>query len=149
MEGNAAIPGWILPFLFSVSLWIGVLYIISFLSGWQSLARVYPMLHTLSGERFRFESASMRAGMGYGNCLTMEANAQGLRISTLFLFRIGHRSLFIPWEDIAAELDSFLWFKYAKLRFAKCSNIPFSISVKLAEKLSQASGFQFKVDGTG
>ena len=149
MEGNAAFPEWFWPFVFLaifVFVWACLCYFISVLGGWRSLARVYPASQFLPGERFRFRSAWMGAGINYRISLTLEANTQGLHISVFLPLRIGHPSLFIPWEEISAEPEMFFWLRKANLQFAKCPEIPFSISIKLAEKLSQASGFLFKVE---
>ena len=136
-----------LPVLFFAG-WVVVSNIIALLTGWRDLALAYRAQEPFSGERFRFRSGRMRMGMGYNNMLTVGTNMYGLYLAVFLPFRIGHPPLFIPWSDISAEPDKVLWVKMTKLTFAKCPTIPFIIPGNLAEKLSQASGLQLKIEDT-
>jgi len=110
-------------------------------SGWWKLSQFYRARVSPDGKKLWFQSASMRMGMNYGNCLILVVNPDGIYLSVLFLFRIGHPPLFIPWTDIAMRERRFLFFfKQAELRFAKSSSIPFVISRRLMDKISDALG---------
>jgi hypothetical protein len=68
-------------------------------------------------------------------------NPNGIYLSVLFIFRIGHPPLFIPWPDVSMREKRFLiFFKQVELRFAKCSSIPFVISRRLMNRISEALG---------
>jgi hypothetical protein len=83
----------------------------------------------------------MRMGTSYGNCLIVGLNPDGIYLSVFFLFRIGHPPLFIPWPDVSMRERRFLFFfKQVELRFAKCSSIPFVISRRLMNRISDALG---------
>lgn len=83
----------------------------------------------------------MRMGTNYGSCLIVGVNPEGIRLSVLFLFRIGHPPLFIHWPEVSMREKRFLFFfKQVELRFAKCSSIPFVISRRLMNKISDALG---------
>jgi hypothetical protein len=83
----------------------------------------------------------MRLGMNYGSCVNVGVNQNGLYLSVVFLFRLGHPPLFIPWPDISAtKKRGFFFFKLVELRFAKCPRIPFVISQRLMDKISDALG---------
>ncbi len=50
---------------------------------------------------------------GYGNCLTVAVSGAGVRLSVLFLFRIMHPPLVIPWSAIESVVSQEqLWFGY-------------------------------------
>jgi hypothetical protein len=84
-----------------VGLWIGVGLLVAYLGGWATLAKVYRHSDEFRGERRRFQSARMRWGINYGSCLTVGATPRGLYLAALFIFRIGHPPLFMPWTDIS------------------------------------------------
>jgi hypothetical protein len=77
--------------------WCFVVWMISFMSGWQRLAAAYPALDEPSGERFGMEGA--RIGLAnYKGCLVVHSSPGGLHLSVWTLFRPGHAPLFIPWS---------------------------------------------------
>jgi hypothetical protein len=80
--------------------WAGVSYLLSMLGGWSRLAEYYRLESDFQGERWKFQSASMRLGVNYNNVLTIGVNSTGVLLEVLFLFRMGHPPLFIPWSDI-------------------------------------------------
>jgi hypothetical protein len=41
----------------------------------------------------------MRLSANYGGCLTVGSDAAGLYLAVMFLFRVGHPPLFIPWDE--------------------------------------------------
>ncbi len=123
---------------------IGLVGIVSFLisrvSGWSALANFYRSSGEFLGQVWRFQSGQFRWHMGYNNCLTIGANASGLYLSTFFILRIGHPSLFIPWSDVSATLQKSFWGRYLEFRFSQAPNIPLRISLPLGEKVLKASG---------
>ncbi len=128
-----------LPFF--VTLWVGVSLLISGIAGWRELAKVYRAAMPFTGRRWWFQSAEMRWRTSYGGCMNIGANKDGLYLSVLFLFRLGHPPLFIPWPDISAiERRSWLLFKMVELRCRKVPTVPIRIYRRLAEKISEAAG---------
>jgi hypothetical protein len=67
-------------------------------------------------------------------------------MSIFFLFRAGHPALFIPWADISGVTKRVWKVRVVILRFERCPKIPFWISKRLADNISQASGVQFFSD---
>jgi hypothetical protein len=126
--------------------WILFAIPVSYMSGWHHLAKVYRASQPQSGERFRPWAASMRWNVNYNGMLSVAAGPQGLYLSMIFLFRPGHPPLFIPWADISATVERRWWFTLAKLRFKGYDSTFLLIPLKLAQKLSTASGFQFQVE---
>ena len=88
--------------LFLVSVWMLVLRIISAASGWSRLAKRYSEERPFLGETRRFESA--RFGVAnYNGMLIIGANASGLYLVPMRIFRPFHRPLLIPWAEICVD----------------------------------------------
>jgi hypothetical protein len=137
----------ILFFLFFVGLWCAVSMGLSLIGGWFELASVYPLPRTFEGTRWHFRSANMRFGSHYGSCLTVGADPTGLFMKTLFLFRLGHAPLFIPWNSISIrEVRYFLIFPRVQFRFQNAPSIPLYLSVGLGRRLREAAGSAWPVD---
>ncbi|MEM0962445.1 MAG: hypothetical protein AAGK21_07935 [Bacteroidota bacterium] len=78
--------------------WSGVVWLIA-QAAWARLAAVYATDLSASGVTFR--GISGRVGMSsYTNALTVSIEPEGLRLSTMILFRPGHPPLLIPWDEI-------------------------------------------------
>ena len=78
----------------------------------------------------------MKRMTNYNNVLTIGANREGLYLSVLFIFRLGHPPLFIPWTETAFKEKEGKFYDRCELRFARCPEIPFIISKKLMQKIS-------------
>ncbi len=127
--------------LFFAAFWCGIVALISSMSGWRELSRIYRATASPDGKRFWFQSASMRRGTNYGNCLILWVNPNGIYLSLFIPFRIGHPPLFIPWPDVSMkEKQAFFFFKQVELRFSKCPSIPFVISRRLMSRISNTLG---------
>jgi len=126
--------------LLIIGLWFGVNLVISFVSGWAELARVYRFRGQFLGETWSFQSGQMRMLMGIGNAMKVGADQQGLYLSLLFMFRPGKPPLYVPWQDIATREGRFLFWNYVELRFRQAPNVYLQISKVLAHKLAMASG---------
>jgi hypothetical protein len=132
-----------------IAVWCGIVFFLSLFSGWQELSQYYRPPAPFNGPRFWFQTASMRLRVGYNNCLIVGANKEGLHVSILFPFRIGHSPLFFPWVDISvAEKRGFL-LRGFELGFSRCPSIPFVISKRLMNKISKASGGMIRIPGDG
>jgi hypothetical protein len=95
--------------VFFVVMWVGVLALISVLSGWGTLARQYPMPPNAGASpaagTFSLVSAFLNRSR-YSGCLKVTVGPEGLGLSVLGLFRMNHPPLLIPWnaiEDLRAE----------------------------------------------
>jgi hypothetical protein len=78
--------------------WCGVIWLISQLSGWGALAQRYRTQQTPMGKRWSWQYG-MIGWAGYNGILLLTANADGLFMETMWLFRFGNPRLFIPWRD--------------------------------------------------
>jgi hypothetical protein len=130
------------PAFFAPFIWILVSFIISRVGGWSLLARVYlAQADTLDGDSWRFQSIQMRWGTNYGNCVTVRADPLGLGLSVLFLLRLGHPPLLIPWSDITmVTVKKFRFFpSWIEFRFRLEPSIPIRINNKLFSKILNSS----------
>jgi hypothetical protein len=143
MAGNAA------PFAFFALfplLWCAITYLIAWIGGWRDLADVYSDTRDFQGELFRMRSGTMRAHVGYNNCLTFGANRQGLVLKVFALFRPGHPPLFVPWVDIVGRPGKIWFFPATIVTFKRVPGVPLKIAVRLGRDLEQAAGGAFRVE---
>jgi len=107
-----------------------VSYLISFIGGWRQLSMVYPRKNLPVGRRFSWQT--MKLGFSnYGSCITIHSSAEGLDLSVMFIFRVGHPPLFIPWSEFQeARARRFLWYKYVEIDIGS----PKLVTLKFSEK---------------
>ncbi len=86
------------PFGF-VLIWGGVVWLLSWLSGWQRLARHYRTELRPTGKPIG-PFWAMLGLVSHRGTLTLQAAPEGLYLSIMVLFRIGHPPLLIPWSAI-------------------------------------------------
>ena len=127
--------------IFLVALGCTLPLFIAAMSGWSMLRRRFSQTFPFTGEAWKWQSARMRLGCNYNNCLTVGADASGLYLSVLFLIRIGHPPLFLPWQEITIRRRSKRpLFRYVELRLGRDEQVPFMIRERLAERLKSAAG---------
>jgi hypothetical protein len=140
------------PILFAAILWISMWLlvggIISFVSGWSSLARVYRTASSFDGAKWRMQSGRMRWLMGYNNVLTIGANQQGLYLATMFLFRFMHPPLLVPWSEIKVQKNKGWVFEYVTFTLGRELAIPLRIRGTLGTNLQHAAGGAWPVEET-
>lgn len=125
--------------LLFAGIWIGVSVLISKTRGWSTLSKTYRLLKPFNGRRWSYQNAQLRSGGLYGKCLTIGVNSEGLYLSVLFLFRIGHPPLFIPWTDISiVEKEGMLL--TIEFNFQRAPSVPLRISKRLALRMAEAAG---------
>jgi hypothetical protein len=126
------------PFFF-VGMWVLVCFFLSIMDGWQWLSEKYSFKNKFEGKKHGGISG-MLCGVGFHGILSAGADKNGLYLSVLFPFRIGHPPLFIPWEEITCGKQKILFFKYAVLEFEKAPGVLLMIPEKIVWTLSEESG---------
>ena len=118
---------------------------LSRLSGWSLLARRFRASEPFSGESWSWQSASLRWGIHYNNCLTIGASPEALYLSVTPLFRF--LSLFtpplrVPWREIEVRTGKafFGFYETALLRIGIEERVSFRVGGKLVDRLRQAAG---------
>lgn len=89
-------------------LWIAIIKMTARFSGWMKLAKLYPGADTSSGDRCGYASAGLRWLVGYNRCLTITVSAQGIHMRPMFMFRIDHAPILIPWDAVLKIEDKSL-----------------------------------------
>jgi len=127
--------------VFLVFLWVLISLFLAGTGGWRALARRYGDRGPFEGERRRLQSVRLRAGVNYGNCVTVGRGPRGLRLSMLAPFSIGHTPLVIPWADVPAPLEGRRWLlREAEFRFASAPEVPFRVRPALARWIREGAG---------
>ena len=119
-------------------IWLGVIFLLSELSGWRSLAVRYSAGKVFSGQLFRLQSGQMR-WVGINRCLNIGANREGLHLSMLPVFAIFHAPLFVPWRDIAVTPKNKLIRKGIEFRLGRDPGVPLWLETRLAERLRESA----------
>ena len=132
---------------FGVFFWCSTLFLVGALSGWVTLAQKFRLASPFTGPTWGGQSAYMRWMSHYGNCLSIGADATGLKLAVFFLFRPGHPPLFLPWSEISvASRSKFLFFRRVKLVLGREEQIPFSISGTLADRIQAAAAASWPIE---
>ena len=121
------------PFFF-ISLWCGLCWLMSRISGWSALAKKFRAAHPFVGEKRHLQSGAL-GWVNYRSCLTVGVGREGLYVSVLPLFAIGSPPLIIPWSsmhDIAKY--KMLWLTYASIGFEDPLAARLRIPWKFVEK---------------
>jgi hypothetical protein len=121
--------------------WMFISLVIS-LWGWHWLARQYPEPGPFPGAYQTWRSGMVGLSR-YNHVLHVGANAEGLSLRVMFLFRVGHPPLFIPWEEVISASRGGIFFRHVELRFKRAK-----VSVRLQggdleDSLRAASGGRF------
>jgi hypothetical protein len=128
--------------LFCILFFIGLVWAIGFVTGWRRLAKLYPMTKPLINEKkFYLKSISVSRWGSYNNCVTIGISDQGMSLSQLFFFRIGHSPVFIPWEDLLAEKVLVLkLFPVTRLILVPYPKLHLTLAQSLCNQLANAAG---------
>lgn len=129
--------GFFSPLLF-VGFWTLIVWITGKTGGWDKLAARYALEGKYGGRLF---SASGQVGMAnYGGILRMGADKQGFYLGVIFIFRVGHPPLYIPWEDVRAEEHKAFLMTRVRLIFTKAPDVTLRIPKSSALKLKELAG---------
>jgi hypothetical protein len=86
-----------------IGIWVIVTFMISKM-GWRALATNYRFVGTFTGQKIGLISASIN-GANYKNSLILKYNEQGVYLKPIFLFRLFHTPILIPWKEIKTVQD--------------------------------------------
>ena len=131
---------------FFLLIWILVTYLLSILGGWARLAEDYRSDSDIDGSVWRFQSGTFRFGVRYNGVLTIGSSPSGLHLRVLFLFRMGHPPLFIPWSDVKKAGEASRW-RGQRLLLAAADPLTLTIGQGLVEKIEQARGQPIELSG--
>lgn len=93
--------------------WILVIQIISFASGWRSLALKFRTKQQAPANT-RYGVSGMMGISRYNGVLNVGFDQIGLFLSVMFLFRPGQPPILIPWEEIE-KIEAGTWIFFGKV----------------------------------
>jgi len=100
-----------LAFVAFVAMWIGVMALLSHMSGWPKLAAVYRARRPPSGRCFLFARGKV-GEVWFNGCLTIYTSPEGLYLSVWPIFRFREPPLFIPWSEVRDRRETrWLWWR--------------------------------------
>jgi len=132
--------------IFFIALWCAVSFLASFIGGWYSLSKRFkrqsePYGETKSAGPF-FYTVYMRFLGHYSSVIRLTAASDALYGSVLFLFRIAHPPLRIPWDQIRFSRTRFFFRTYCVLTLGNEEKIPLRIPMRMARNLGILERFQ-------
>ena len=117
----------------------GISLLLSVVGGWARLTTAYRGNQMKLGQQWRWQSGTMARGVSYRSCLFVGANEHGLQLSVWFPFRLGHPSLFIPWEEITFVRPTAQGPTRLSLQFSRVPEIRLTVSKELGKQLQNSS----------
>lgn len=109
-----------------------------FLGGWTKLAKHYKFESHFEGQKWKFQSLNI-GKTNYTNLVTVGSSSRGLYLSIFILFRLGHPSILIPWEQLIIKREKIGLNQYNSLQPAACPRIKIFLSDRLFYQISEAS----------
>jgi hypothetical protein len=132
-------PYWLMLFF---ALWVAwmslIIYLGSILSGWHRLSKRFLTRSKFTGQMMStrpFINVCMKNWADCSGILRIASDDHALYLSVVFLYRIGHPPLCIPWKEIQFSRTKFLWRRYVVLTLGEQERIPMRISERIASKL--------------
>jgi hypothetical protein len=117
-----------------VLLWCFVCLLLSFVSGWRRLALSYATDQPPHGTPFPWQSGNV-GFVQYRNCLNIYVAEDGLYLSVVWLFRLGHKPLLVPWSAINdVQEKQILWYALTRFRIG----VPSIATVRIPTKVFEA-----------
>ncbi|MCU0666946.1 MAG: hypothetical protein MUF05_07625 [Candidatus Omnitrophica bacterium] len=137
-----------LPFIIFPLAWVAIMRFLAYAGGWQELAKYYPYRGEKLAKKKYMQSASLKKGTNYNNCLTIGTSPQGVYLSMWFILPTFHPALFIPWEDITISQVSYWGIKMLELKTKQAPLVPICLAQSLEGFLRQQAGSDFVLSQT-
>lgn len=99
----------VFPFFFA-AIWLGVVSLLSLVSGWRGLAGSYRTELAAPKGTLSFRTGRLNGLVNYNSVLSVGAAPGGLYLAVFFLFRPGHAPLLIPWSRVKVKGERRLLF---------------------------------------
>jgi len=137
IDQNSEAFWWVFP-LFFIFLWWVILTILSYVSGWASLAERYRVERGFTGVVWNWQSGEMRR-VNFQHSLRFGADPTDLYLAMMPPFHFRTPPLLIPWNDVAVSRGKRFFFRKVRLELGRELRIPLWIWPSLADRLQQAA----------
>lgn len=127
---------WVAIPILLVGFWFGVSQLLASLSGWRELAQKYGVGSVSSFTRKT--TGGRIGGVAYNGCLVVGANAEGVALSVLLLFRPGHAPIFVPWAELSMGAEGSVA-GATRLRFRAAPQVTLELPEIVADWLRSAA----------
>lgn len=134
MNEEFPFPLYLFPVLFPV-LWCFILFVLSRISGWSRVSKIFAYDGKIDGKYMRFQSARI-SGVRFGSSLEVGVNEVGLLIVPFLPFRPFHKRLLIPWNYLKAEKFKKFLFTGYKLTLEEDDKFSITINGRLFSRMS-------------
>jgi len=141
----ALLPGFA---LFAVIAWLPALYLLGRFSGWRRLADRYPASPPERSTRIHCGFVIIGHAR-YRNIMRLTVDERFMHVSAIWLFRAGHPTFSVPWQDIVASRDTYPWFPrfpVIRLTFANAPDVRFLVPEQVGERVIQAAGGRLRLE---
>ena len=125
-----------------------VLVILSYTSGWRSLAKDHWLGSGFDGVIWKWQSGEMR-WTNFNHCLKLGASATGIYLGVMPPFHFFSPPLLIPWNEVSVSRGRRFFFQSVKLELGREFTIALWIRPKLVARLQQAAGTHWPVEIIG
>jgi hypothetical protein len=129
--------------LFFIGLWLAVTFLLSYVSGWATLARHYRAARPYTGHFERIRSSQMGPLGPFGgarNAVYVGVDPAGLHLRMMILFRVNCRDLFIPWTEITVSRGKSFFMNFVEFHFRQAPKIGLRIYGKAGEVMQALAG---------
>ena len=124
--------------IFFVTLWLAITTLLSALSGWPALEKVFPDRQEAALLRLSGESGTMGLGVNLRGALTLSVCPSGLRVGMPRFLSPFARDFLVPWDRITVTHKRTLFVPVVQLQFGQAGNL--TVSEMLATRLAAAAG---------
>jgi hypothetical protein len=117
------------PLVLTPLLPVGLIYLISRTSGWQTLAARYPLRGTFPEPKVRMGYGVFRGWIGYNGGIVVASDAAGLYLRAMpVVLSFCHDPIFLPWSEVTRiSRESGLLSRGYRIRTAQAPEVRFAL----------------------
>ena len=139
---------WIIFPAFFVLLWLFILVLLSYTSGWRALSQRYRLEMPFDGEILKWQSGQMR-WTNFNNCLKIGAGMAGLYLGIVPPFHFFMPPLLVPWNEISLSRRKKFLIEGLRMELGRDLKIPLWIRFNLANRLHAAAASYWPAETIG
>ncbi len=129
--------------IFFIVLWGFVSLVLSITSGWISLSNNYAIEDKYTGIYENGHSATIGI-VNYKYCIKIGLQENKLFLDVMAIFKIGHKALLIPLEDITAKEKEIIFYRFVELSVKDKPLIKIRLSKNALEILENDNSIGWK-----
>ena len=128
----------ILGLLIGIFAFATIPYVLAKIGGWAKLAQYYSWTgEPVAKEWRRWQSARFNLCQ-YNNALSIGTSERGLFFKMIYVFKMGHPPLYIPWQDISTSDTTRFFFPVTVFTVRKEPTVKVTLFGPIAKKILAA-----------